>query len=305
MRERTIFLHGFSKAFAMTGFRIGYACAPAPLTEAMMKIHQYGILCAAITAQDAALEALEQGAPDVETMRNQYQLRRNFVVQSFNEMGLECFKPFGSFYVFPNISRTGLSSQEFSVRLLREKSVAVVPGPAFGPSGEGFVRRLLCDGVRPIEDRHDAHRRVCARNAPAPAWPRKLLPMSIVRKAVLLAAGRGTRMRELTDDLPKPMIAVRGKPILLHIVEGLRDAGVERFLIVVGYRAEVVRDFFGDGHCFGTRVEYVTQEVQDGTGRVVDLAREFSGAGSLCAQLWGHPGGSGELPAARESRRGA
>lgn len=102
--------------------------------------------------------------------------------------------------------------------------------------------------------------------------------MSIVRKAVLLAAGRGTRMRELTDDLPKPMIAVRGKPILLHIVEGLRDAGVERFLIVVGYRAEVVRDFFGDGHCFGTRVEYVTQEVQDGTGRVVDLAREFSGA---------------------------
>jgi aminotransferase len=140
MRDRTIFLHGFSKAFAMTGFRIGYACAPAILTDAMMKIHQYGILCAASTAQDAAIEALEQGAPDVETMRREYELRRNFVVNSFNEMGLDCFKPFGSFYVFPSIARTGLSSQEFSIRLLREKSVAVVPGTAFGSSGEGHVR---------------------------------------------------------------------------------------------------------------------------------------------------------------------
>jgi aminotransferase len=140
MRERTIFMHGFSKAFAMTGFRIGYACAPAILTEAMMKIHQYGILCASSTAQHAAVEALEAGAPDVETMRREYELRRNFVVNSFNEMGLECFKPFGSFYVFPSIAHTGLSSQEFSVQLLREKSVAVVPGTAFGASGEGFVR---------------------------------------------------------------------------------------------------------------------------------------------------------------------
>jgi aminotransferase len=140
MRDRTIFLHGFSKAFAMTGFRIGYACAPAILIEAMMKIHQYGILCAATTAQDAAIEALEQGAPDVENMRREYELRRNFVVSSFNEMGLECFKPLGSFYVFPSIARTGLSSQQFSVGLLKEKSVAVVPGTAFGASGEGFVR---------------------------------------------------------------------------------------------------------------------------------------------------------------------
>ena len=98
-----------------------------------------------------------------------------------------------------------------------------------------------------------------------------------VRKAVLLAAGRGTRMRELTNDLPKPMIQVRGKPILLHIVEGLKDAGIERFLIVVGYRADVVQDFFGDGQCLGTGIEYVTQIVQDGTGRVVDLARDFAG----------------------------
>ncbi len=99
-----------------------------------------------------------------------------------------------------------------------------------------------------------------------------------VRKAVLLAAGRGTRMRELTDELPKPMIPVRGKPILLHIVEGLKSAGIERFLIIVGYRAEVVENFFGDGQCLGTRVDYVTQVVQDGTGRVVDLARDFTGA---------------------------
>jgi aminotransferase len=140
MQERTIFLHGFSKAFAMTGFRIGYACAPAIFTEAMMKIHQYGILCASSTAQDAAIEALEQGAPDVETMRREYEMRRNFVVNSLNEIGLECFKPFGSFYVFPSIAGTGLSSQDFSVRLLKEKRVAVVPGPAFGASGEGFVR---------------------------------------------------------------------------------------------------------------------------------------------------------------------
>jgi dTDP-glucose pyrophosphorylase len=102
--------------------------------------------------------------------------------------------------------------------------------------------------------------------------------MPTVHKAVLLAAGRGTRMRELTDDLPKPMIQVRGKPILLHILEGLTAAGIQRFLIVVGYRADVVRDFFGDGHCFGACVDYVTQVVQDGTGRVVDLARDFAAA---------------------------
>ena len=101
--------------------------------------------------------------------------------------------------------------------------------------------------------------------------------LSPVRKAVLLAAGRGTRMRELTNDLPKPMIEVRGKPILLHIVEGLKAAGIEQFLIVVGYRADVVQDFFGDGKCFGASIEYVTQTVQDGTGRVVDLARNFAG----------------------------
>ena len=112
---------------------------------------------------------------------------------------------------------------------------------------------------------------------PPHTWPMPSSSPTPVRKAVLLAAGRGTRMRELTDELPKPMIQVRGKPILLHILEGLKDAGIERFLIVVGYRAEVVQDFFGNGRCFGAHVEYATQVVQDGTGRVVDLARDFTG----------------------------
>ena len=147
MRERTIFLHGFSKAFAMTGWRIGYACAPQPLTEAMMKIHQYSILCAGITAQDAAVEALASGAKDVETMRREYETRRNFVVRSLNDLGLECFKPHGAFYVFPKITSTKLTSHEFSMRLLKEKQVAVVPGVAFGASGEGFVRCSYATGM--------------------------------------------------------------------------------------------------------------------------------------------------------------
>lgn len=151
MRDRTIFLHGFSKAFAMTGLRVGYACAPAPLTEAMMKIHQYSILCTAQTSQDAALEALESGAQEVEKMRKEYECRRNFIVSEFNALGLECFKPHGAFYVFPNIQSTGLSSREFSLRLLKEKKVAVVPGTAFGAGGEGFVRCSYATGIDQIK----------------------------------------------------------------------------------------------------------------------------------------------------------
>ena len=151
MRERTIFLHGFSKAFAMTGFRIGYACAPTVLIEAMMKIHQYGILCAPITAQDAGIEALEFGAKDVNMMRREYEMRRNYIVRGFNEIGLECFKPLGSFYVFPKISSTGLTSKEFSLRLLREKKVAVVPGTAFGPCGEGHIRACYATSLEQIK----------------------------------------------------------------------------------------------------------------------------------------------------------
>ena len=140
MAERTIFLHGFSKAYAMTGFRIGYACGPALLIDAMMKVHQYAIMCASIIAQEAAIEALTHGAAATAEMRDQYQLRRNFIVKALNDMGLKCHLPRGSFYAFPDITSTGLSSKEFAVRLLNEEKVACVPGGAFGPSGEGFVR---------------------------------------------------------------------------------------------------------------------------------------------------------------------
>lgn len=140
MRERTVLLHGFSKAFAMTGWRMGYACAPPVLLEAMMKIHQYCMLCAPIMSQMAAIEALKQGPAAYEPMRQSYEERRNFVVKRLNEMGLNCFNPGGAFYVFPDVSCTGLSGKEFAFKLLEEQSVAVVPGNAFGPSGETCVR---------------------------------------------------------------------------------------------------------------------------------------------------------------------
>jgi aminotransferase len=140
MRERTILLHGFSKAFAMTGFRLGYACAPQPIIEAMMKIHQYSMLCAPIMSQNAALEALENGAPAVEKMRASYHQRRDFLVRALNDAGLDCHTPGGAFYLFPDIRSTGLTSREFATRLLEAENVACVPGDAFGPSGAGFLR---------------------------------------------------------------------------------------------------------------------------------------------------------------------
>lgn len=140
MRERTILLHGFSKAFAMTGWRLGYACAPAPLIEAMMKVHQYCMLCAPILSQMAGIEALKLGAAAYEDMRQSYEQRRNLIVSRLNGMGLHCFNPGGAFYVFPEIRSTGFTSKEFAIKLLESKSVAVVPGNAFGSAGEGFVR---------------------------------------------------------------------------------------------------------------------------------------------------------------------
>jgi len=151
MRERTIFLHGFSKAFAMTGFRIGYACAPAPLVDAMMRIHQYGILCAPVVSQEAALEALRHGRPDMLEMREQYRLRRNFLVHAFRAMGLPCFEPRGAFYLFPSIKSTGKSSHDFALGLLKQQQVAVVPGTAFGPSGEGHVRCCYATGMDQLQ----------------------------------------------------------------------------------------------------------------------------------------------------------
>ncbi len=140
MQERTILLHGFSKAFAMTGFRLGYACAPQPIIEAMMKIHQYSMLCAPIMSQNAAIEALENGTPAMIEMRNSYHQRRDFLVRRLNEIGLDCHTPGGAFYVFPDIRSTGLGSKEFAMKLLEEENVACVPGGAFGASGEGFLR---------------------------------------------------------------------------------------------------------------------------------------------------------------------
>jgi aminotransferase len=151
MKERTIFLHGFSKAFAMTGFRIGYACAPAALTEAMLRVHQYSMLCASIISQEAAIEALDHGEDDMLAMREQYRLRRNFIIKSFNEIGLNCHLPVGSFYAFPSIKSTGLTSREFAVQLLEQHRVAVVPGTAFGTCGEGYVRASFCSSLPDIE----------------------------------------------------------------------------------------------------------------------------------------------------------
>jgi aminotransferase len=151
MSERTVFLHGLSKGWAMTGFRIGYACAPAPLIEAMMKIHQYAILCAPITTQDAAIEALEHGDAAVAHMREKYEQRRNYITTALNAMGLPCPLPHGAFYVFPDVRSTGLGSREFSLRLLDEEKVAVVPGGAFGTSGEGFVRCSYATSLEQIK----------------------------------------------------------------------------------------------------------------------------------------------------------
>src|SRR6185369_5102780 len=131
MKERTIFLHGFSKAYAMTGFRIGYACGPGELIEAMMKIHQYSMLCASIISQEAALEAILHGENDTREMRDQYRHRRNYIVRAFNDMGLACHLPRGSFYAFPCIRSTGMTSKEFALKLLEQEKVACIPGSAF------------------------------------------------------------------------------------------------------------------------------------------------------------------------------
>ena len=140
MKERTILINGFSKAYAMTGWRLGYACGPANIIEQMTKIHQFAIMCAPTTSQYAAVEALKNGDEDVKEMREAYNQRRRYLVNAFREMGLECFEPFGAFYVFPCIKEFGMTSDEFATRFLEEEKVAAVPGTAFGDSGEGFLR---------------------------------------------------------------------------------------------------------------------------------------------------------------------
>ena len=140
MKERTILINGFSKAYAMTGWRLGYACGPADIIKQMTKIHQFAIMCAPTTSQYAAIEALKNGDDDVRLMRGAYNQRRRFLMNAFKEMNLECFEPYGAFYVFPCIKEFGMTSEEFATRFLEEERVAAVPGSAFGESGEGFLR---------------------------------------------------------------------------------------------------------------------------------------------------------------------
>jgi len=174
MRERTILLHGLSKAFAMTGFRIGYACAPAPLIEAMMKIHQYAILCAPTPSKEAATEALKEAATITEEARNTYRLRRDFLRRRLGEAGLPCVRADGAFYLFVDVRGTGLSAREFAMELLEEERVAVVPGEAFGPGGEGFVRCSYATSLERLEVAADRIQRFTARRKsgqPAAAVP--------------------------------------------------------------------------------------------------------------------------------------
>ena len=140
MRERTVVLNGFSKAYAMTGWRIGYACAPEQILKQMLKIHQYAIMCAPTTSQYAAVEAIKNGDSDIEEMKRSYNERRKYLLGEFRSLGMDCFEPYGAFYMFPCIKRFGMTSEEFATRLLREEKIAIVPGTAFGDCGEGYLR---------------------------------------------------------------------------------------------------------------------------------------------------------------------
>ena len=155
MKERTILINGFSKAFAMTGWRLGYACGPQVIIKQMLKIHQFAITCAPTTSQYAAVEALKNGDEDVAMMRESYDQRRKFLIKTFRDMGLECFEPFGAFYIFPSIKSLGMTSDEFANQLLKEEKVAVVPGNAFGDSGEGFLRISYAYSLEELKEATD------------------------------------------------------------------------------------------------------------------------------------------------------
>ncbi|MDO5450531.1 MAG: aminotransferase class I/II-fold pyridoxal phosphate-dependent enzyme [Akkermansia sp.] len=161
MKERTLLLHGFSKAFAMTGFRLGYACGPRELIDQMVKIHSYTMICPTITSQEAAIEALQNGTAAMHEMRDSYHMRRDYIVKRFNDMGMDCHLPGGAFYTFPSIQRFGLSSKEFALRLLQESRVAAVPGTAFGACGEGYLRCCYATAFHLLEEACDKMARFC------------------------------------------------------------------------------------------------------------------------------------------------
>ncbi|MEE1265358.1 MAG: aminotransferase class I/II-fold pyridoxal phosphate-dependent enzyme [Akkermansia sp.] len=161
MKERTLLLHGFSKAFAMTGLRLGYACGPKELIEQMMKVHSYTMICPTITSQEAGIEALENGVEAMLEMRESYHKRRDYIVGRFNDMGMDCHLPGGAFYTFPSIKRFGISSKEFALRLLMEHKVAAVPGTAFGACGEGYLRCCYATAQNLLEQACDKMARFC------------------------------------------------------------------------------------------------------------------------------------------------
>lgn len=163
MKERTVYINGFSKSHAMTGWRLGYACGPQIIIEQMLKIHQFAIMCAPTTSQYAAVAALKNGDEDVAKMREAYNGRRRYLVHRFKNMGLECFEPFGAFYIFPSIQEFGLSSDEFAIRFLEEEKVAVVPGTAFGDCGEGFLRISYAYSLDALKEALDRMERFIAR----------------------------------------------------------------------------------------------------------------------------------------------
>ncbi|MDE6956410.1 MAG: aminotransferase class I/II-fold pyridoxal phosphate-dependent enzyme, partial [Oscillospiraceae bacterium] len=152
MAERVVVVNGFSKAYSMTGWRLGYVCGPKPLISAMTKLHQYGIMSAPTTSQYAAIEALDHGDADIEAMRDEYDGRRRFLVDGFRKLGLDCFEPLGAFYTFPCVKSTGLTSEQFADRFLAEQKVAVIPGPAFGPGGEGYVRACYAASMHDLAE---------------------------------------------------------------------------------------------------------------------------------------------------------
>ena len=152
LKDRTVVVNGFSKSHAMTGWRMGHVCGPEPVIQQMLKLHQFGIMSAPTTSQYAAVEAMRNGDPDIEHMREEYDRRRRYLVENLNRIGLSCFEPKGAFYVFPDIRSTGLSSEEFCERFLMEEKVAVIPGSAFGPGGEGFVRACYAASMKDIAE---------------------------------------------------------------------------------------------------------------------------------------------------------
>ena len=152
LKDRTVVVNGFSKSHAMTGWRMGYVCGPEPVIQQMLKLHQFGIMSAPTTSQYAAVEAMRNGDPDIEHMREEYDRRRRYLVENLNRIGLSCFEPKGAFYVFPDIRSTGLSSEDFCERFLMEEKVAVIPGSAFGPGGEGFVRACYAASMKDIAE---------------------------------------------------------------------------------------------------------------------------------------------------------